>query len=176
MLCDPEAKETYNVWRRKWRSEQVEEKTGFFNRVPDHVLKVSMCICLSRYQSALVINQADIIEAVDKVTSLIYSNKLAGNVTKSVDPITVHSKTVLNTLIAADENKLTRKNLLNRCYSYGLCDMSTLDKIVDTLLEMGWLEKERVGVGKNTDWLFKLSGEPLENYKKFVEQQKEKKL
>lgn len=166
------AKEIYNTWRRKWRSEQPEEKTGFYNRVPDHVLKVSMCLCLARYSSGGIINEFDVQDAIDKVTGLIYSNKLAGgHPSKSNDPVTTHTKTVLNLLIAAKDNQLTRKALLNRGYPYGLADTTTLDKVIDTLIEMGWCERERLIAGKASDWLIKLSGEPLVEYQRFLSQQ-----
>lgn len=170
-----DARETFNNWRRKWRENQVKEKTGFFNRVPDHVLKTAMCLCLSRYDTDLIITQAEIETSIEKVTSLVYANKLAGSSTKNSEPIANHSKTVLDLLIRADNNELTRKLLLSRCYPYGLCDASTLDKILDTLSEMGWIDRERLIAGKASDWIIKLAGEPLIEYKNFLAKKKEEK-
>ncbi len=34
-------------------------------------------------------------------------------------------------------------------------------------MEMGWCRRQKVGVGKNSDWLIMLSGEPKENLIKF---------
>lgn len=171
MIYTETAKDTLNTWRHGWRKSQGDEKTGFYNRVPDHVLKVAMCICLSRYNNALVINEFDIQEAIERVTGLIYANKLTGAVTKSLDPLVTHSKTILDLLIKSDENKATRKQLLNRSYPYGLCDTSTLDKILDNLVEIGYVTKDRVPTSKGFDWMIKLAGEPLINYQKFLESQ-----
>jgi len=70
-------------------------------------------------------------------------------------------------LIAAEDNQLTRTELLVR--GYGNFDSSTLDRIIDTLMEMKWVRRTKVGIGKNSDWLIHLSGEPLESYLKFKE-------
>jgi len=44
-----------------------------------------------------------------------------------------------------------------------------LDKVVDTLIEMKWITRERYNAGPATDWIISLAGEPLERYKKFKE-------
>lgn len=171
ILYNMEAKKIYNDWRMKWRSEQnPHEKTGFFNRVPDHVLKVAMCLCLSRYDSGLVITEYEINMAIEKVTGLIYANQLTSS-SKDPDPIVKHTKTVLDLLIRADENQLTRKLLLNRAYPYGLCDTSTLDRIIDSLVDIGYVTKERLVAGSASDWILKLAGEPLIAYQQFLSQQ-----
>lgn len=162
----------FNSWRTQWRESQVKEKTGFFNRVPDHVLKTAMCLVLAQSEPTLVITEEEIAIAIEKVTNLIYANKIAGAVTKSVDPTVNHTKTVLDLLIRAEGNTLTRKLLASRCYPFGLCDMNTLDKILDSLVEMEWVARTRIqtGFGK-WDWEVKLSGEPLKEYERWKETQ-----
>lgn len=153
----------FNTWRRTWRENQQKERTGFFNRVPDHVLKTAMCICLSRYDTDLMINESEIEVSIEKVSSLIYANKtIASNSNENNTDITTKiSKVVLNLLIQADENKLKKKNLMSRAYPFGLSDSAQLDKVLDFLLQIGWIKKERIGIGTNTDWLISLDGEPL---------------
>lgn len=165
------ARSFYNEWRCKWRSQQQHDKTGFLNRVPDHTLKVAMLICLSRYDNAGFINEPDIEEAITKVTGLIYSNKLT-SVGKGLDPGGQQSQMVLNILLRADNNELSRKRLLSQ--GHGNFDSFQLDKIVETLSEMGWLEKDRIVAGVNSDWLYKLAGEPLQNYQKWKKINEEK--
>ena len=169
------ARDMFNSWRTKWREEQRKEKTGFFNRVPDHVLKTAMCICLARYNSGLLINEFDMAEAIEKVTNLIYANKIAASGTKEADPIASHTKTVVRLLVSSKDNELLRRVLASRAYPFGLADINTLDKILDTLEQMGWVHRERVGVGKNNDWLVKLAGEPLKEYLEWVKVQEVKK-
>lgn len=168
------AREMFNTWRTKWREEQKKERTGFFNRVPDHVIKTAMCICLARYTSQMLINEFDMEEAIEKVTNLIYANKLAGSGTKQVDPVANHTKTIIDLLIRATDNQLMRKLLASRAYPFGLADMGTLDKIIDTLEQMGWISRERIPVGKGVDWLIKLSGEPLNEYRNWQRTQETK--
>lgn len=161
----PDAKLLYNTWRTKWRAEQKADKTGFINRVPDHVLKVSMCLCLARYNSSGIIQDSDIKEAIDKVTKLIYANRMTTE-GRGLDPLAGQTKIILDFLIASKDNELTRKQLLSK--GYGNYDASTLDRITDTLIEMGWVQRERFAAGTASDWIIKLAGEPLQNYKKFI--------
>jgi hypothetical protein len=72
---------------------------------------------------------------------------------------------VLDFLLTAQLNQLSRKQILRK--GYGHFDAAMLDRILENLLEMEWIAKVRVGVGKNIDWTIKLAGEPLAAYKKF---------
>jgi hypothetical protein len=166
---DGDAKLIFNNWRREWRANQhiYNDKTGFVNRVPDHVLKVSMCLCLSRYDNNGTIIGADIIEAIEKVSNLIYASQKAAE-GGGLDPLANQTKRVVDFLIAAPENQLTRKELLIK--GYGDYDTTILDKIIDTLMEMGWVKRKKIGVGSNMDWLILLSGEPKERYMAFKAQ------
>lgn len=162
-IPDEKARQIFNNWRKEWRAvqHQYHDKTGFVNRVPDHVLKVSMCLALSRYEFDGSIQPADISEAIQKVTSLIYASKKASE-GSGLDPMAQVTKKVVDILIAAKDNELLRRELLIR--GYGNYDSSVLDRILETLLEMGWISREKVGIGSNLDWLIKLSGEPKSNY------------
>lgn len=166
MVPDEEARLVFNNWRRDWRNNQAiyNDKTGFVNRVPDHVLKIAMLLCLSRYDNNRIITGPDIIESITQITSLIYASRKASEGT-GLDPLAQQTKKVMDFLLGANNNELTRKELLVR--GYGNFDPSTLDRILDTLLEMGWVKRTRTGFGKNGDWIIHLSGQPLDNYKKF---------
>lgn len=160
------ARGIFNRWRKEWRSSQAQynDKTGFVNRVPDHVLKVAMCLCLARYDSEAVIIENDITEAIKKITSLIYASEKAAS-GGGLDPLAAQTKRAVDFLISTPENQLTRKELLVR--GYGDFDTMTLDKIIDTLMEMGWVKRQKIGIGSNTDWLYLLSGEPKEKLMSF---------
>lgn len=166
LVFTTEARVLFNSWRREWRANQARfnDRTGFVNRVPDHVLKVCMCLCLSRYYSMGLINELDVTDAIDKVTGLVYSNERTVSGI-GLDPLAAQTKQVVNLLLAAEDNKLFRRQLLSK--GYGNFDSSTLDKILDTLKEMGWIEKSRHLAGTKTDWIIRLAGEPLEQYLKF---------
>jgi len=164
------ARKLYNEWRSDWRKNQhkYNDKTGFINRVPDHVIKVAMCLCLSHYKLLNVINDLDMADAIQKVTELVYSNeKTASGV--GLDPLAAQTKFIVNLLLAAPDNRLTRKMLLSK--AYGNADSATLDRIIETLMEMGWVARQK-STGRAADWVYELSGEPLEQYRLFKERRK----
>lgn len=167
LIVEEQARNAYNDWRRKWRSTQQHDVTGFMNRVPDHVLKVCMLLCLSRYNNAGVINELDITEAISKVTGLIYSNKITTS-GRGLDPSAGQTQIILNILLRSENNELTRKRMLSQ--GHGNFDSFQLDRIVETLIEMGWLERDRHG----NDWMYRLQGEPLINYQKWKKSQESK--
>jgi len=166
LIPDDAARQTFNTWRKEWRNEQSKynDRTGFVNRVPDHVLKVSMCLALARYEHNTTIIEDDIREAITKITSLIYASEKAAS-GGGLDPLAQQTKKVLDYLIAAEENQLLRKDLLIRGHlDY---DGMVLDKIIDTLMEMGWCRRQKMGIGINSDWLLILHGEPKDNLLRF---------
>jgi len=165
------ARKIFNTWRKEWRDTQAQynDRTGFVNRVPDHVLKIAMCLCLSRYENEGIIIDSDIEDSIKRVSGLIYASEKAAS-GGGLDPLAAQTKRVVDTLMAVPENQLLRKDLLIR--GYGDFDTITLDKIIDTLMEMGWIKRQRIGIGKNSDWLLMLSGEPKEKLVNFRAQGK----
>lgn len=161
----------FNTWRKKWRGEQRPDKTGFFNRIPDHVLKVAMCLALCEWEFDGTIQLHHMEESILKVTNLIYSNKRTTE-GRGPDPLAQGSKMVLDFLIAAKDQELMRKELLWK--GYGTYNAFTLDQITENLLEMGWIKRFKKGSGTSIDWCIRLAGEPLSSYKKYLESQKEK--
>lgn len=160
------ARQVFNTWRKEWRSTQSQynDRTGFVNRVPDHVLKVAMCLALSRYEHNTIIIESDIKEAIVKISGLIYASEKAAS-GGGLDSLAAQTKRVIDHLIAADENQLLRKDLLIKGHlDY---DPVVLDKIIDTLMEMSWVKRQKIGFGINSDWLIQLSGEPKESLMRF---------
>jgi hypothetical protein len=166
------ARQLYNKWRREWRANQkiYNDRTGFINRVPDHVIKVAMCLCLSRYDNTGIINECDMNEAIEQITSLVYAAKQTAS-SNGLDPMAAQTKKVIDILISAKDNQMLRKEVL--VMGYGNFDTLALDRIIETLMEMGWVERQKVGNNShNLDWLLKLAGEPLESYRRFKEQRR----
>lgn len=171
MIPSEKGRDYFNKWRRDWRENQsiYNDRTGFVNRVPDHVLKVAMCIALSRYDNeGLLISEDDIREAISKVTSLIYASRRASE-GGGIDLLAQQTKRVMDALISAPSNNLLRRELLVK--GYGNYDATTLDKVLETLLEMRWVRREKYGAGSNLDWRYYLDGEPLAQYLRFKESQ-----
>lgn len=166
-----ESKQQFNQWRRDWRHKNLQDKTGFINRVPAHILKVGMCLCLAEYEFTPYITPRHIEEAIDKVVPLVYASKQASD-GKGADPLAAQTKMVLDELVKAPDNELFRKKLLQK--GYGNFDAPVLDRIINTLIEAGWIKQSRHSAGANSDWIYTLSGEPLEQYKRFIESRKVK--
>lgn len=164
-------KQLFNTWRRKWRASQTHDKTGFLNRVPDHVLKVSMCLALAEWDFDGEVAEHHIEEAIQKVTALVYSNKRTTE-GRGPDPLAAATKVVLDILMASQNQELPRKQLLWK--GYGTFNSFTLDQITENLLEMGWIKRIKIGNGSNMDWQIRLAGEPLESYQKYLASKKEK--
>ncbi len=163
------ASSLYNEWRREWRTSQgsYNDKTGFINRVPDHVLKVAMCLSLSKFDLTYIITPEEITEAIEQITSLVYAAQqtTAGS---GIDPQAQQIKKVIDYLLAAKNNQMSRQGLL--IAGYGNYDMISLDRVIETLLEMKWITREKMlSGGKQVDWMINLAGEPLARYKKFKE-------
>lgn len=173
LIPDLDAKKIFNDWRRQWRAEQVgrEDVSGFMNRVPDHVLKTAMCLCLAEYDGRLVIDRYHIEEAISRIVPLTYSVK---KTTEGLgdNPLSTQIKLVLDFLLAAPNHELKRKQLLVK--GYGHYDSTMLDTVISTLQEMDWIKKERYVAGKASDWIIQLQGEPLEHYRKFIEARRNK--
>jgi len=164
------ARKMFNTWRKKWRETQPPDKTGFLNRVPDHTLKIAMCLCLADWDYTGEITEQHLTEAIDKVTSLIYANKKTTS-GRGPDPLAAATKSVLDYLLGAPDQKLTKKQLLWK--GYGEYNTFTLDQILDNLVEMGWVKKIKIGHGQAADLEVRLSGEPLESYKAYLKRKAE---
>ena len=169
LIPEEDARVYFNKWRKDWRDNQkaYNDKTGFINRVPDHAMKVAMCLCLSRYDNTGIILKSDFEEAIEKITNLVYASKKATE-GSGLDPQAQVIKKIIDFLIAAPGNEMMRQELLVR--GYGNFDPILLDKSIDTLLEMKWIKREKLIAGPNTDWIIQLSGEPLESYNRFKKQ------
>jgi hypothetical protein len=160
---DEAARNFFNTWRRVWRNTQPPDKTGFLNRVPDHSLKVSMCLALSEYDFDGYIREYHIRDSIDKVTSLVYAadRTTSGS---SQDPLTKQTKLLIDMLLEAPDCELERKIILRKFYQRGGGDAVVIDRIIDNLREMAWVAVIPIGVGKNQDRLVRLTGEPRQKY------------
>lgn len=172
IVTDTEAKEIFNDWRRKWRNAGDDDNTGFRNRAPGHVLKVAMCLAAAEKEPTFVITASQIEEAIYRVVNLTYANKRTTE-GKGPEPVAAQIKAVLDFLLLAPEHQLTRKQLLTK--GYGAYDTISLDKVIQNLYEMGWIDRIRSGTGLQADFTIVLKGEPLEQYKAFIAERAKKK-
>lgn len=157
LIPDVYARDLFNAWRTQWREHPKKDKTGFINRVPDHVLKVSMCITLSRYNSNGIISEEDMRLAIDKVTGLIYANRMT-TAGRGIDPLAAQGRIVIELMLECQNFTTTRKQLL--AAGHGNFDAIGLDRIIDSFEQSGWVKRIRSG----QDWEYRLQNEPIEKY------------
>lgn len=152
VIPDSQAKGLFNEWRTGWRKNPIPDNTGFVNRVPDHVLKVGMCLALSRYDFDSSITFEDIEQAIKRVTDLIKANKMT-TAGRGIQAQAQQGRIAIEILATSENYTLTKRNWL--IAGHGNFDTADLDKLIETYLEMKWITRERVGVGNNADWQYK---------------------
>lgn len=143
-----------NIWE-KWygdtRRSEVEDKTGFRERLPDHVLKVAMCISLAESINCKICD-AHIEEAIEMVSALGYATKRVSE-GRGKDPLGPQAKIILDILISAKDHSIERQKLLRK--GYGDFDSATLDRIVDgVFMETGWVTKDRIQVNRGGNLVY----------------------
>jgi len=165
------AARVFAAWYLPFRTDEAEDKTGFNQRLPDHILKVAMCLSLSE-STDLKIRENHIEEAIDKVQTLRYSTKRVSE-GKGKDPLAPQAKMILDVLISSPEHTILRSRLIQK--GYGDWDSCTLDRILDQqFIEMNWVTKERVSYENKKgitiyDWEIKMTSEAIGQYKQYVE-------
>lgn len=155
-----EAQRMFDPWYNKWRDTKFADKTGTYNRVPDNVLKVAMCLSLSR-RSTLTLEAEDIREAITGVLSLM-QNTLHLTEGKGKQAFAPGARTIMNLLIQAEECKMSRRDVLNR--GAGQFDADDLTRIENTLRERGIIDITRED---GTIW-YQLTETAIKSYQKFI--------
>lgn len=135
MVWSKEAKKSYNDWFYAYREEDVDDKTGTYDRLNDHVIKIAACISLSR-KTDMVIEEEDIVDAIVACSSLSNdARKTAGMQGKSSTASSI--KAFLIVMFSAPNYTLTRKQVLQK--GFGDFDSAELDKIIETLNQTGFV-------------------------------------
>jgi hypothetical protein len=134
MIWSKEAKRQYNSWFYPYREADIEDKTGTYDRMNDHVIKVATCISLSR-KCDMIIEADDIVESIAVCSSLSNTaKKVAGMQGKSSASSAI--KAFLMIMLSAENYELTRKQVLQK--GFGDFDSSELDKTIETLTQTGF--------------------------------------
>ena len=129
----------FNSWYIDFREKiqpNREDKTGLLQRLHDHVLKVAMCLALSKNSifDGLVIREDDIKVAITLCTDLVLgANKaLLGKGRSAIAPA---SALIVNEMLRSPKHQTTREHLLNKFW--GEFDAGELDKVEMTLEQGG---------------------------------------
>lgn len=153
------AAEIFTPWYIDWREKNWQDKTGTVHRMPDHVLKVAMCLSLSRGVS-LKLQPEDIEEAVSTCLNLTINTR---RIVIGKHPLAWASRQVMDLLFRAPDYSLSRQKILMK--SYGDIFADDLDRVEETLVERGAIKVGKFG-GKTT---YTLSSTSIQAYKQLTE-------
>lgn len=162
----------FEAWYRPFRKLEVEDKTGYAERLPDHVLKIAMCLSLAE-ASDCIFRDSHIEEAIEKGLGLEYSTKRVSE-GQGKDPLGPQSKIILDHLLSAPRYTMSRQRLLVK--GYGDYDSAALDRIMDGIfLENGWVVKDRIQENRRGkiiwEWYYTLTREAVQQYISYKEGQ-----
>lgn len=165
-----EAARVWKTWYMNFYGSHQGDKTGFSNRLKDHILKVSMCLSLAENLN-FKLCENNLEEAIERTQGLVYATRRVSE-GKGKDPLGPQAKIILDHLIRAPEFKMTRQKLLVK--GYGDFDSATLDRIVDqTFIEQGWITKTHVQEERKGrivwEWEYQMTEEAIKQYQKFKE-------
>ena len=152
------AADIFIPWYVDWRSRQFRDKTGTVHRVPDHILKIAMCLSLSR-RLDLTLRAEDVQEAIDAVLNLtINTKRIASGSGKH--PLAQVTNQVVFYLARAPECSLTRQRILEK--GEGDFDSVDLDRIEQNLVERGVIQVKKNG----PHTVYKLAPKVVDSLKK----------
>lgn len=148
---------------------KIVDPTGAINRLPDNVLKVAMCISLSRQTSDLIISYEDLDEAITRCMMLtVDSRRLTGGRGPSQIGQQVHFVTQVLYRAAIEGERVTKSYLLRKYY--GHFDVYELDRIISTLEAAGVANSTPIIGGKDRpDIAIEMPMEVVKNLQKMME-------
>lgn len=126
-----EAVGRWEEWYIDFRKKKFEDETGLTHRMPDHVLKVAMCISLTK-KFEMIITEEDLEESISACMLLGLNTKriTKGSGKSTLGPII---KKVFEMLVNSAKKQMTRQELL--LSGYGNFASFELDHVVRTLEE-----------------------------------------
>lgn len=148
---------SYDRWYKAFESTQRVDPTGTLERLGDTVLKVA-CLVSASEDGSLQIKNRHLEEAIFRCQEC-YGGTQRVSMGSGRSPLARQTASILQILLTAPENKLTRLKLLQR--GWGEFDAIDLDRIVETLSQGGMLESFRVG----KDIMYKLTRKVVETYR-----------
>lgn len=132
-----EGKERFNDWFYEFRPKDHDDKTGTAERFPDHILKVAMCLSLSKGVE-LILRDEDIEESLRYCLRLRHSVKVLTS-SHGKSNTAPQTKAALEIILKSPEAKISREALLQR--GFGDFNASELDSIVETLIQTGFISQ-----------------------------------
>jgi len=132
---EDEAKRIYNEWFYEFRPKEHDDKTGTIERLPDHILKVAMCIALSK-STDLILRVEDIQQALKHCLRLRHSVKVLTS-SQGRSSMASQTKAALEIILKSEGGLISREALLQK--GFGDFNASELDMIIETLIQTGFI-------------------------------------
>ena len=148
----------YNKWFYPYREAEVDDKTGTYDRLNDHVIKVATCISVAR-KPDMIIEEEDVEDAIISCSKLSSTaRQVAGMEGKSAG--SAHIKSFLLIMFQAPNYTMSRKQILQK--GFGDFDASELDKIIETLSQTGFI----VQSGGDKEIIYKMTKQCIDWWEK----------
>lgn len=144
-----EFKEWYLLFNSDLENAELQDRTGFADRVHDHILKVSMLLSLAE-KDELLITQANLKQAMMLVLPLLDRARelLKG---KGKSDTAYQTAIVLQAILDKPNYQLTREYIIKRMWND--VNSMTLDTVVKTLKDGGYIEE----VYEGEDTIYRLT-------------------
>jgi uncharacterized protein DUF3987 len=130
-----EAKKSFVEWYEEFRPRDHDDKTGTAERFPDHILKVAMCLSLSK-GTELIIRDEDLQEALKLCLKLKHSVKVLTS-SGGKSSLAAQTRAALEVILKAPMGRVSREVLLQK--GFGDYNAAELDQIVETLIQTGFI-------------------------------------
>lgn len=159
MKFSPAAAKHYISWYDFISDQDVDDKTGTFDRLGDQVIKVSMLVALSE-RPGLTIEKQDLEKAITEVSTCL-TGVTAVSMEKEKGEVNPVIEKILKALIRAPDQTLTRQKLLIATHIEALI----LDRAIETLIQRGAIENPKRNSKKEI--FYKMDKATYETYVKF---------
>lgn len=154
-----EAATFYNKWYKEFSEMKVKDRTGTYERLHEHVLKVSMALSLI---SGSDIEKSHIEESIELCLEC-FSDVQRVFFETGTHPTAPILATVLKILVRRPEFQASRRWLLQ--HHWRDFDYMELDRVIEQLVQAQMITIHPGGV-------YKLTGKSVEKFEKFVEKEK----
>lgn len=132
-----ESRRRYNEWFMEFRPKDHDDRTGTIERMPDHILKVAMCISLA--DSTDLILKLDHLESAMKQCLRLRHSVKALTSGQGKSSMAAQLKAALEIILKSEDGRISRQDLLVK--GFGDFNASELDQIVETLIQTKFIEQ-----------------------------------
>ena len=137
----------YHDWYMEFyqniRDQKVKDETGTLGRFGDSVLKVAMCLSLSR-STELEIDMTTMQQAIT-ISEKLISNVRRTTMGKKGKAENLYLKTlIMQELLTREPHMITRENLMKKCFMH-YSSVDEFNEVLNVFMEIGMLTMENKG-------------------------------